>query len=69
VSYKTFFWTSVLGILPGSFVYAWAGERLGHIESKEDLYSPGLVLPIVLMLVLYLVPLIITYKRPKKNPV
>lgn len=66
ISFKTFFWTTVVGMVPGSFVYAFAGQQLGNIRSKNDLYSPGVVFPLVAMLVLYLIPLVLTYKKARK---
>jgi len=67
VSFKTFFWTTVLGMVPGSFVYAYAGEQLGNIRTKEDLYSPSVVFPLIGVLLLYLVPLVLTYKKRPRN--
>lgn len=39
----TFIWTTSLGIIPGSFVYAYAGTQIATINSVSDLFS----LPVV----------------------
>ena len=35
----TFLWTSVLGIIPGSFVYSYAGEQIHTMKSMSDVLS------------------------------
>jgi len=39
----TFFWVSQVGMLPGTFVYVYAGTQLARIESPGDVLSPGLI--------------------------
>jgi len=39
----TFFWISQVGMLPGTFVYVYAGTQLARIESPGDVLSPGLI--------------------------
>lgn len=45
----TFFWVSLLGMLPGTAVYVNAGTRLGMIERVGDIFSPMLVLSLALL--------------------
>lgn len=42
VPLRTFFWTSQLGMLPGTAVYVWAGTQLAELTSPRDILSPGL---------------------------
>lgn len=41
---RVFIWTTALGILPISAVYSFAGQRLGSIQSLEDIFITGLLL-------------------------
>jgi len=47
---------TALGIIPGSFVYAYAGRQLGTINSLQDIASPGVIGAFVLLGLLALVP-------------
>jgi pyruvate/2-oxoglutarate dehydrogenase complex dihydrolipoamide dehydrogenase (E3) component/uncharacterized membrane protein YdjX (TVP38/TMEM64 family) len=40
---RTFYWTSQLGMLPGTLVYVNAGRELGQVQSAGDVLSPGLI--------------------------
>lgn len=52
---------TALGIIPGSFVYAYAGRQLGTINSLGDIASAKVIAAFVLLGLLALVP--IAYKR------
>lgn len=56
---------TVLGITPGSFIYAYAGRELGSIERVADIASPGVLTAFTLLAVLALVPII--YRRWKRR--
>ncbi len=58
---KTFLWTTSVGILPGSFVYAFAGQQLNTINSLKDVVSVEILLAFVLLGVFALVPVV--YKK------
>jgi uncharacterized membrane protein YdjX (TVP38/TMEM64 family) len=55
-----------LGIIPGSFVYAYAGRQLGTINSLKDIASPGVIGAFVLLGLLALVPNL--YKKWSGKP-
>ncbi|TYB34045.1 MAG: TVP38/TMEM64 family protein [Flexistipes sinusarabici] len=40
----TFFWTTSLGILPGSLAYTYAGRNLGSIDSPGEIFSTKVIL-------------------------
>jgi len=61
----TFIWTTSLGILPGSFVYAFAGQQLAIIKSTKDILTWPILLVLVLLGLVSLLPILI--KRFKKN--
>lgn len=54
---------TALGIIPGSFVYAYAGRQLGTIDSIKDIASPNVIGAFVLLGLLALMPL--AYKKWK----
>lgn len=49
VSWWTFVWTTAVGIIPGSLVYAYAGQQLMTIELAKDVFSPGIIAAFLLM--------------------
>jgi uncharacterized membrane protein YdjX (TVP38/TMEM64 family) len=57
---------TALGIIPGSFVYAYAGRQLGTINSLKDIASPGVIGAFVLLGLLALVPTL--YKKWSGKP-
>jgi uncharacterized membrane protein YdjX (TVP38/TMEM64 family) len=57
VSWWTFTWTTVVGMLPISIVYALAGQKLAVIESFTDLFSLKFMLIMMCMTILLLLPL------------
>jgi uncharacterized membrane protein YdjX (TVP38/TMEM64 family) len=62
----TYVVATALGIIPGSFVYAYAGRQLGTINSLKDIASPGVIGAFVLLGLLALVPNL--YKRWSGKP-
>lgn len=52
---------TAIGIIPGSFVYAYAGRQLGTINSLKEIASPNVIGAFVLLGLLALVPVL--YKR------
>lgn len=46
---RTFVWVSLLGMLPGTFVYVNAGSQLGRIQSVGDVFSPMLIASFILL--------------------
>lgn len=58
---------TALGIVPGSFVYAYAGRQLGTINSLKEIASPNVILAFTLLGLLALVPML--YRRFAGKPV
>ena len=61
MSLGTYVSATAIGIIPGSFVYAYAGRQLGTIDSLKDIASPHVIGAFVLLGLLALVPIV--YKR------
>lgn len=60
---RIYFFGTLFGILPGSFVYANAGSNLAAIDSLSDIASPGVLGAFALLGLFALVPAL--YKRFK----
>jgi len=56
---KTFAWTTALGIIPGSFVYAFAGSQLGTINSPKDILSGQILAALIFLGLLSVIPIVI----------
>ena len=61
MSVGTYIGATALGIIPGSFVYAYAGRQLGTINSLKEIASPNVIAAFVLLGLLALVPIV--YKK------
>ncbi len=59
VDIKTFIITTSLGIIPGSFVYTFAGSKLATIKSLEDIFTTDILLAFILLGTLTLMPVIV----------
>lgn len=59
VPFFTFFWTTLVGSFPMLFVYTLAGKQLGTIESVNDLFSPSVILMLVILVVISIIPIIV----------
>lgn len=67
VNIGTYVTATAVGIIPGSFVYAYAGRQLGTINSLKEIASPNVLGAFVLLGLLALVPVV--YKRFVVKPV
>jgi uncharacterized membrane protein YdjX (TVP38/TMEM64 family) len=69
VRLPTFVLATLLGILPGTFVYASLGNGLGSLVEEPDLavvFKPSLLFPIIGLALLALVPVAYKYWRAKR---
>ena len=58
VSVATYVAATAIGIIPGSFVYAYAGRQLGTINSLREIASPNVLMAFTLLGLLALVPIV-----------
>lgn len=63
VNVGTYVAATAIGIIPGSFVYAYAGRQLGTINSLKEIASPNVITAFGLLGLLALVPVL--YKKYK----
>ncbi len=61
VNVGTYVAATSLGIIPGSFVFAYAGRQLGTINSLKEIASPNVLMAFTLLGLLALVPIL--YKK------
>jgi len=66
VQVGTYVAATALGIIPGSFVYAYAGQQLGTINSLKEIASPNVIGALVLLGLLALSPVL--YKKISQAP-
>ena len=67
VKLRTYFWTTAVGIFPGSIVYTYTGQQLNTIDSLKDIFSVNILIAFVLLGFLASVPTIVNHiKRRKK---
>ena len=73
VSFWTFFWTTFVGIIPGSYIYAQAGSGLGRIFetgenfSLENIFNFEIKIALFLLALFTLIPTLIKYFLRKKE--
>ncbi len=62
----TYMAATSLGIIPGSFVFAYAGRQLGTIDSLKEIASPNVLMAFTLLGLLALAPIL--YKKFAGRP-
>lgn len=63
----TYIMATAIGIIPGSFVYTYAGRQLGTINSLKEIASPSVLAAFVLLGLLALVPIVYKQLSVKKH--
>lgn len=66
VSLGQFAWTTAVGIIPGTAVFAFAGHQLESVRSAGDILSPGVLLAFGTLAAFTLLPALLT--RSGKKP-
>lgn len=56
---RTFIWTTSLGIIPGSLVYAFAGKQLATVTSVGDIFSTNMLIAFILLGLFALFPVVL----------
>ena len=64
---RTFLWTTIAGIIPSGFIYAWLGQSLGRIKDVSDLLSPPLLAGLTALALMALAPAVYKALKPGKN--
>jgi uncharacterized membrane protein YdjX (TVP38/TMEM64 family) len=64
---RTFIWTTSLGIIPGTVVYAFAGQQIGSLNSLSEILSKRVIAAFVVLALFALVPAIVNRFKKEKN--
>lgn len=59
ISLWTFGWTTYIGMIPGTFIYAFAGSKLHTIKSLRDIVSWDLITLLIMMSALAVLPIVL----------
>jgi uncharacterized membrane protein YdjX (TVP38/TMEM64 family) len=69
VRLRTYVWTTLVGIMPGGFVYAWIGSGLGAVFDRGEtpdlslLSDPRIVAPLLALAALAALPIVVKALR------
>lgn len=63
----TFIWTTSLGIIPGSFVYAYAGKQIGTINALSDVFSAPVIIAFSLLIALGMISILVKKYLIQRN--
>jgi len=63
----TFLWTTALGIIPGSFVYAYIGYAGTSMTESQGVFTPQILTALILLSVLSLVPVLVKKIKGRKK--
>jgi len=61
---KTFIWTTSLGIIPGSIIFAYAGKQIVNLNSINEIFSPKIILAFLILILFGLMSIFL--KKSKK---
>jgi uncharacterized membrane protein YdjX (TVP38/TMEM64 family) len=65
---RTFLWTTSIGILPGTIVYAYAGSQIGNIAKLSEILTIKIILAFVLLALLAIFPVVLDrIRRARKK--
>ena len=67
VPMRTFFWTTSVGIFPGTLIYAYAGQQLRTIKDAGDIFSAKVLVAFLLLAGFALIPIIVGKARAMKK--
>jgi uncharacterized membrane protein YdjX (TVP38/TMEM64 family) len=66
IPFRTFLWTTTIGILPGDAVYTFSGSQLGGIRSVEDVFSLNMLIVLLLLALFSLIPVLYNHLKRKE---
>lgn len=68
IKFTTFIWTTVIGIIPGTFAYVYLGASLNYLSDENAGLPISVILALVLVGVMALLPVVYSkYKTRKKK--
>jgi len=67
VPLRTFAWTTAVGIIPGTVVFAYAGRQIGSIDSPAAILSTNVIAALLLLASFALFPAVFSRIKASKN--
>jgi uncharacterized membrane protein YdjX (TVP38/TMEM64 family) len=67
VTVKTFIWTTALGIIPGTAVFAYAGRQLGTINAVSEILSTRVISALAILAAFALFPIVLRRIKARRN--
>lgn len=64
---RTFLWTTSVGMIPSSIVFAFAGKKLAQMQSPDHFFSPPVIIAFVLLVLFKMTLLPLVYRHFKKK--
>ncbi len=64
---STFIWTTSLGIIPGTSIYCYAGSNIGAINSLSDIFSPSIIIALLLIIGLNVISILISHMTRNRS--
>lgn len=64
---KTFIWTTSLGIIPGTAVYAFAGRQLGTINQPSEILSLKVITAFATLALFAMFPIVLNFLKTSRN--
>lgn len=67
LSFFTFIWTTVVGIIPISFLYTYMGQKLGEINSVKEILTWPIMISFLVLAFLAILPILISKIKIGRN--
>lgn len=67
VPVKTFVWTTALGIIPATVIFAYAGRQIGTISAVSEILSARVIIALTVLAALALFPAVYNRIKARKN--
>ena len=67
VPVKTFVWTTALGIIPATVIFAYAGRQIGTINAVSEILSARVIITLAVLAALALFPAVLNRIKAYKN--
>lgn len=63
IKFKTFFWTTVVGVIPGGLFYIYAGTTLKSANSVSEILGYKTIIPLTILGLIAFIPVIINRRK------
>ncbi len=67
IKYSDYFWATFIGMIPGAIVMGYFGGTLGNVNQWSELFTPRIIIGVILGLLLILLPGIILIIRSRNT--